>query len=69
MLILGTLMYIQGCRDLVKQGEVEQNLFHDDIDGIDLDNENDADSDDRDNKFTFHRFLKDHPLQHSHYHY
>src|ERR1700676_505714 len=45
----------------------EQNLFDDDINGTDSDDENNIGSEDENDKVTFHHFLKDHPLYHSHW--
>ena len=45
----------------------EQNSFDDDINGTDSDDENNIGSEDENDKVTFHHFLKDHPLYHSHH--
>ena len=45
----------------------EQNLMDDDINGAQSDGENNIDFQDENGKMTFHRFLKDHPLYHSHH--
>jgi len=45
----------------------EQNSFDDDINGTDSDDENNIGSEDENDKMTFHHFLKDHPLYHSHH--
>ena len=47
--------------------KVDQNSFHDDIDETESDKENNVDSDNENNKVTFHCFLEDHPLHHSHH--
>ena len=45
----------------------EQNSFDDDINGADSDDENNIGSEHENDKVTFHHFLKDHPLYHSHH--
>ena len=47
--------------------ENNQNSFDDNVDKAELDDENNIDSEDENNKLTFHYFLKDHSLHYSHY--
>jgi hypothetical protein len=47
--------------------ENNQGSFDDDIDEYELDDENNIDSEDENNKKTFHHFLQDHPLHYSHH--
>ncbi|KIM85533.1 hypothetical protein PILCRDRAFT_65747, partial [Piloderma croceum F 1598] len=45
----------------------EQNSCDDNINRAESDGENNVDSEDENDKVTFHHFLKDHPLYHSHH--
>src|SRR5882762_5085314 len=46
--------------------KIQQNSFQD-VDETESDDGNDVDSDDGSNRVAFHRFLKEHPLHHSHH--